>query len=234
MKLRALVVALLLSGALAHADDVPRDKIAQAKHYFQLGVVAYDQAQYEVALREFQQAHALSHSPELYFNMAKCEENLEHFSGAALLLRQYLLERPEVPDRIDVERRIHTLEERGEAQRRGAAATPASKPADSTPPRRVISWALLGTTGAFGVVALGLGVSTVTLHNRLADGCGATPAGCTSGQRSELHTRAAASDAFIALTAVAAVTTIVMFIVEPRLGKAKNGARVWDGQGFHF
>ena len=86
----------------------------QAKAYFGAGVDAYDQGKYEVALREFQHAHALSHSPALYFNMAACEEHMDHYQAAALLLRQYLIEKPDADDRGNVELRIKSLEERDE------------------------------------------------------------------------------------------------------------------------
>ena len=87
--MRAIVagfVVMLAASAVARAGEEDMDR---AKAYFAAGVDAYDQGKYEVALREFQNAHALSHSPALYFNMAACEEHLDHFQSASLLLRQY-------------------------------------------------------------------------------------------------------------------------------------------------
>jgi hypothetical protein len=70
---------LLCVAAPAWAD---RETMTKAKAYFDAGVDAYDQGKYDVALRDFEQAHNLSHSAALYFNMAACEE---HLVGAAAL-----------------------------------------------------------------------------------------------------------------------------------------------------
>ncbi len=82
--MRAVVAGLVV---LAATSTARAENVEQAKAYFNAGVEAYDQGKYEVALREFQHAHALSHSPALYFNMAACEEHMDHFQAAALLLR---------------------------------------------------------------------------------------------------------------------------------------------------
>src|ERR1700743_1917545 len=109
-----LALLLLLVAAPAWAD---RETLSKAKAYFDAGVDAYDQGKYESALRDFEQAHALSHSPALYFNMAACEERLEHCQAASLLLRQYVIEKPDADDRANVEQRVHALEARDEAER---------------------------------------------------------------------------------------------------------------------
>src|SRR5579862_3377041 len=108
--LRLGTLALIFMGTNARAEDLEK-----ARAYFQAGVEAYDEGRYEVALREFQHSHALSHNPELYFNMAACEEHENHFQAAALLLRQYLIEKPGADDRPKVEARIKVLEEREES-----------------------------------------------------------------------------------------------------------------------
>src|SRR6185312_6117759 len=109
--MRAIVVGLVVLAAASSARAAG-ENMEQAKAYFKSGVEAYDQGKYEVALREFQHAHALSHSPALYFNMAACEEHMDHPSAAALLLRQYLIEKPDAEDRGNVELRIKSLEEK--------------------------------------------------------------------------------------------------------------------------
>src|SRR6476659_10073200 len=100
-----LAVVLVATGARAENKDV-------AKAYFQAGVAYYDQGRYEEALNEFQRAQALSHNAELYFNMAACEEHMDHYQAAALLLKQYILERPDAPDRDNVAARVTALEQR--------------------------------------------------------------------------------------------------------------------------
>jgi hypothetical protein len=242
----ALVVAALL-GAVegrARAEDLER-----ARAYFRAGVEAYDQAHYQVALNEFQHAHALSHNPALYFNMAACEEHMDHFQAAALLLRQYLIENPTAEDRRNVELRIQSLESREEAVHRQEEAR-ASPPQPSAPqpvalpptpperPRLKYTWALLGVTGAVGIAAIAAGAYTVAHHDSLKSGCGAMPGGCSTGDIDGLRAAAAATDALIGVTAAAAVATVVVAIIETRRHRAAHAARpaslVLAGAGVRF
>lgn len=220
-------VMLLLFALPARAD---KEAMTRAKAYFDAGVDAYDQGKYDVALRDFEQAHALSHSPALYFNMAACEEHMEHFQPASLLLRQYLIEKPEADDKANVQQRIHALEARDEQlqQRKRDEAKAAEAPAVVAPPVAVASppvsdkpklkytWALLGATGLVGAAAIGVGSYTVVHHGDLKSGCGATPAGCSASQRSGLKSTAVATDVLIGVTAAAAVATVIMAVVETR------------------
>src|SRR5688572_33468957 len=99
--MRSLAIVLALVSTATAAD--PRE---EARAHCQAGVARYDAGDYKRALLDFQRAQASSHQPDLYFNMAACEEKLEHYQAAAALLRQYLLERPYAGDRSQVEMRI--------------------------------------------------------------------------------------------------------------------------------
>src|SRR5690349_1294868 len=211
-----LVAVLVLCGAqVAHAED----NLEKARAYFQAGVDAYDSGKYEVAMREFQHSHALSHNPALYFNMAACEEHLNHYQAAALLLRQYLIERPDADDRSKVENRIKSLEERDDSMKRLTEPTPTpvapvqQQPPPPPPPakKRVISWAMLGVTGALGIGAIAAGSYSVVHHDDLKSTCGATPAGCSADQIDGLRSATIATDVLIGLTAASAVVTVVLF-----------------------
>src|SRR3954453_14429134 len=108
-----------------------------ARGYFQAGVALYDQGKYEEALYEFQRAQALSHNAELYFNMAACEEHMDHYQAAAVFLKQYLLERPEAPDKENVKKRVAALEKRDERLHHPdgqPTAMPAMPPPQPLPP----------------------------------------------------------------------------------------------------
>src|SRR5688572_2637990 len=225
--MRALLVALavLLGGSAWAKED-----LTKAKKYFEAGVKAYDSGQYEAALRQFQQAHALSHNPALYFNMAACEEKNDHFQAASFMLKQYLVEQPNAEDRLQVEARIRVLEQRGDAMKRPpeepkpvVAAQPSepARPVEAPPRKRVISWALLGVTAGLGVGAIGAGAFTSVEHDRLRDSCGMTPAGCSDGDQGAMRSAAIATDVLIGVTAAAAVATVVLFVVEPRIGQKK-------------
>lgn len=249
--MRSLTAVVVLLGATSVWAQSPSDNLEKAKAYFQAGVDAYDQGKYEVALREFQHAHAMSNSPALYFNMAACEEHMDHFQAASLLLRQYLIEKPDAEDRANVELRIKSLEERDDrlhkmneppppvkTQPAPAAITAAPPPPAAKPkPRLKYTWVMLGATAAAGAAAIGVGAYTVAHHSDLKNSCGNTAAGCTSGQIGSLKSTAVATDVLIGVTAVAAVGTIVFAVLESRRGRAHASAPshvAWNGAGVTF
>jgi len=229
------VMAGLVALAAASAPQASEENMAQAKAYFGAGVEAYDQGKYETALREFQHAHALSHSPALYFNMAACEEHMDHYQAAALLLRQYLIEKPDADDRANVELRVKSLEERDERLHKMNEPEPSVKPnagampttATEAPPKRHLkyTWVMLGVTAGVGAAAIGVGAYTVAHHSDLKNGCGNTVAGCTSSQLDGLKSTAVATDVLIGVTAAAAVATVVFAVLETKKGRAHADAR---------
>ena len=238
-----LAAVLMLVGAANAWAQAPSENVDRARAYFEAGVVAYDQGKYEVALREFQHAHALSHSAALYFNMAACEEHMDHYQAAALLLRQYLIEKPDADDRANVEVRIKALEERDERLHKMVEPEPQMKaaptttlplaPASPPPPPRArphltYTWVLLGTTAAVGVAAIGVGAYTVAHHSDLKGGCGSSADGCSASQLSGLKSTAVATDVLIGVAAAAAIATVAFAIVESRRGRGhgESPARV--------
>lgn len=244
--MRAIVAGLVVLAAASSARAAG-ENIEQAKQYFNAGVEAYDQGKYEVALREFQHAHALSHSPALYFNMAACEEHMDHYQAAALLLRQYLIEKPDADDRANVELRVKSLEERDDRLHKMNEPEPTVKPSGGmttapppapAKPHLKLTWVMLGVTGAVGIAAIGVGAYVVSHHSDLENGCGKTPQGCTSSQINGLKSTAVATDVLIGVTAAAAVATVAFAIVETRKGRAHadaGTARVaWIGNGIAF
>jgi tetratricopeptide (TPR) repeat protein len=243
--MRAIVAGLVVLAA-STAARAGEAEMERAKAYFSAGVDAYDQGKYEVALREFQNAHALSHSPALYFNMAACEEHLDHFQSASLLLRQYLIEKPTADDRDNVEQRIKSLEARDSNIKKMTEPT-AVKPqpdehaivAPPPPPKRHLkyTWVMLGVTAGVGAAAIGVGAYTVAHHSDLKNGCGNTADGCSAGQISTLKSTAVATDVLIGVTAAAAVATVVFAVLETRKGHehANRGTHVaFIGNGVRF
>lgn len=244
--MRAIVAGLVAVTALTATARAGEENVAQAKAYFGAGVEAYDQGKYEIALREFQHAHALSHSPALYFNMAACEEHMDHYQAAALLLRQYLIEKPDADDRANVELRVKSLEERDERLHKMNEPEPTVKPSAGTttpattateaPPRRHLkyTWVMLGVTAGVGAAAIGVGAYTVAHHSDLKNGCGNTAGGCTSSQINGLKSTAVATDVLIGVTAAAAVATVVFAVLETRKARAHaEHADAHDGSGTH-
>jgi hypothetical protein len=242
--MRAIVAGLVVLAAASAARA--SENMEEAKQHFAKGVDAYDQGKYEVALQEFGQAHARSHSPALYFNMAACEEHMDHFQAAALLLNQYLVEKPDADDRDNVKLRIKSLQERDERLHKMSEPIPPVKPAPLTteapppPPKRHLkyTWVMLGATAAVGAAAIGVGAYTVAHHSDLKNGCGNTVDGCTAGQINTLKSTAVATDVLIGVTAAAAVATVVFAVLETRKGREHadaNGSRVaFIGNGVRF
>ncbi|HEY2743651.1 MAG TPA: hypothetical protein VGL86_03475 [Polyangia bacterium] len=246
--MRAVVAGLVILAAATNARAAG-ENIEQAKQYFNAGVDAYDQGKYEVALREFQHAHALSHSPALYFNMAACEEHMDHYQAAGLLLRQYLIEKPDADDRANVELRIKSLEERDERLHKiepeptvkptpGTTTAPATVTTTEAPKRHLkYTWVMLGVTAGVGAAAIGVGAYTVAHHSDLKNGCGNSAAGCSSSQINGLKSTAVATDVLIGVAAAAAVATVAFAIVESRKGRshAERGTHVaFIGNGVAF
>jgi tetratricopeptide (TPR) repeat protein len=240
--MRGIVAGILMLTAVSTARAAG-ENMEQAKAYFGAGVDAYDQGKYEIALREFQHAHALSHSPALYFNMAACEEHMDHYQAAALLLRQYLIEKPDADDRANVELRVKSLEERDERLHKiepeplvkSSAGTSTSS---TEPPKRHLkyTWVMLGVTAGVGAAAIGVGAYTVAHHSDLKNGCGNSIDGCTSSQIDGLKSTAVATDVLIGVAAAAAVATVVFAVLETRKGHAReSGSRVaFIGNGVTF
>jgi tetratricopeptide (TPR) repeat protein len=250
MRPLAVVLCLAASVGNAVADEGSKD-IARA--YFQAGVAFYDQGKYEQALNEFQRAQAMSHNAELYFNMAACEEHMDHYQAAAVFLRQYLLEKPAAPDKENVMTRIKALEQREERVHRedGSVVGPSSveelqkqqkaleekyqklqqQQKDEQEQKRTAAarkpiggYIALGVTAALGIAAIGTGSYTVVHHGDLKSGCGSSVDGCSSGDIDGLKGAAAGTDALIGLTAAAAVATVIVFVLESRAHKKAQAA----------
>ncbi|MGZ3405656.1 MAG: tetratricopeptide repeat protein [Polyangia bacterium] len=247
--MRGIVAGLVVLAAASGAARAGEGDMERARAYFTAGVDAYDQGKYEVALREFQNAHALSHSPALYFNMAACEEHLDHFQSASLLLRQYLIEKPTADDRDNVEQRIKSLEARDSQLKKMNEPPPPVKQqtepnpvvaATPPPPKRHLkyAWVMLGVTAGVGAAAIGVGAYTVAHHSDLKNGCGNTIDGCSPGQISTLKSTAVATDVLIGVTAAAAVATVVFAVLETRKSHehADGGAArvAFIGNGVRF
>ncbi len=118
-----LVFVLTLSGsALAQATP---DELA--RRHFESGAAYFEQAEYDSALREFQEAYALSSRPEILINIATVDERLSDLKGAVSALDEYLKLRPDSDGSDSLRMRRDNLQKRLDAQ------APAPKP-DATPP----------------------------------------------------------------------------------------------------
>jgi hypothetical protein len=127
--MRLVALALLLLGlgapataqrAEAPAEDTPLPTEAEltavlanpsttAEQAYQLGVRFFEARQYEAAEAAWLRAHSLGQDPTLLVAVADTRQRREDEPGAVAMLEQYLVERPDAPDRPSVEARIATL-----------------------------------------------------------------------------------------------------------------------------
>ena len=118
LRLRLAATCLLTLGAFpafAAAQEPanpPADVDERARAHFQSGRAYFDTADYESALREFNQAYALSHRPALLYNIYAAHERLGNLEEAIRYLERYLAEGGEIPDRATLEVRLRNLRAR--------------------------------------------------------------------------------------------------------------------------
>jgi len=86
--------------------DNPATTAAQA---YELGLRFFQANRYEPAERAWLRAHALGADPTLLVAVADTRQRRGDEPGAVGMLEQYLIERPDAPDRPSVEARIATL-----------------------------------------------------------------------------------------------------------------------------
>lgn len=217
----------------------------RARELYENGAILFEEAQYEAAIRAWEESYRLSGQPLLLYNIASAWERLNHIENTLDYLNQYRAFAP-ADERERLERRIRALETRLDEQRAQAraeeearlaaqsAATP--EPAPTTQPAQVIivrsadetprglqiaRWTLLGT----GIAGLGAGAAfAVISRNARAD----AEAGCTDvGGRTLCEVPASANldaekrnalvaDIAFAVGGTALVASIVTFIIRGR------------------
>jgi len=165
---------LILLVVPAGAQETPADV---AKQLYAEGKEAYEQLKYQLAYDRFKSCYALSHQPELLFNMSSAEQGLRHPKAAAELLRAYLRVVPDDPDRPGIERRIRALDEQQLLEERPSPALAIALPIPVaviavTPaaPRRWYQDAAGHALFFTGVAILGAGGALLGIGNaRIAD-----------------------------------------------------------------
>lgn len=126
--LRSLLLGVFLitsvpSLALAQTSDDD-----QAHAHFQVAASYYEQANYEAALREFQEAYRLSHRSQLFYNLSLCYQQLGDLPNAVDYLTRYLHDVTDIANRASLETRLENLRARLAAQQ---ASTSGSGSTDS-------------------------------------------------------------------------------------------------------
>lgn len=166
----AALCAVLLFASPARSQPKPAippsDYVEAAKAHFAAGSAYYDQANYNDAVKEFNEAYRLSQRTDLLYNIAICYERLSDWDNAIATLQKYLAEKPNATDRVTIETRIQNLTRRRDESRPQPVVAPVQPvlvtPTPLAPPmgERKRGWWLAGTiTAAAGLVIAGTGLA---------------------------------------------------------------------------
>lgn len=94
-----------------------------ARSLYQNGAVAFSAGRYAEAVRAFRESHAISHAPELLFNLGLAQERAGDVQGAIESLTDFRNAGAPGADREEIERRLVELRRRAATQSAEARAT---------------------------------------------------------------------------------------------------------------
>jgi tetratricopeptide (TPR) repeat protein len=121
-----LGVVVLLLGALwpnaASAQSEAQKR--QAKEHYEKATRLYELAKYGEAIAEYEQSYMLIGDAALLFNIGQAYRLWDRPEEAIRAYKNYLRQRPDAPNRADVEKKIADLEKVQEEHRRGGAQPP--------------------------------------------------------------------------------------------------------------
>jgi tetratricopeptide (TPR) repeat protein len=100
------------------------DAARRAREHFLEGMEHFEAHRYRPAIHQFELAAELVPSADLWFNIARSHEELGEHEPAIEHYRRYLRDRVDPPDKVQVERRIESLEAQAEAARQAANERP--------------------------------------------------------------------------------------------------------------
>ncbi len=181
MRFAVVAVGLALAAVSPTVAAQPRLDAA-ARSFYQNGAAAFQAGRYDEAARAFREAHAISHAPELLFNLALALERGGDYRGALQSLTDFRNAGAPNYERATLDRQIESLRPRAaeqeEAERRRAAGEAApTEPRVEVRERRVIQpafyrvehrrsalntvgpWVTLGLGAAVGVAGIIQGVA---------------------------------------------------------------------------
>jgi hypothetical protein len=134
------VVLLLPAGVLAQTKApgtaVQTKEKAEAKAYYDQGTVHFNLDEWPLAIEDFKAAYRLFPDATLLYNIAQCHRKTGNAAEALSFYKKYLRERPDAPNRSEVEKRIEELEAARAAQAKSREAPPpgVAPPSFSTQP----------------------------------------------------------------------------------------------------
>jgi tetratricopeptide (TPR) repeat protein len=157
-----VLIALLLAAASP-------DATAQAREHFKSAQLHYSLGEFEDAVKEFREAYRLRQEPAILFNVAQSYRQLGKYSDAYFYYRQYLSQKPDAPNREEVESLIAQMRYQIDLEKEQQTRVPRDPAAAKNPehviaaPRAVVEPAPAPTAPPHSMripayVALGAGV----------------------------------------------------------------------------
>ncbi|MDB4964488.1 MAG: hypothetical protein JWN44_177 [Myxococcales bacterium] len=109
--MRAVLTTLLLLAmvATAAADPIAGDR-AKARELYRRATQHYNLAEYQLALDAFKEGYRNFEDPIFLFNIGQCERQLDHKVEAVRFYRAYLRNKPDAPNRAEVNALIVKLD----------------------------------------------------------------------------------------------------------------------------
>ncbi len=166
----AMTLTLLSLASLASAQPVESDD-EQARSHFLAARSYYEQARYEDAAREFEEAYRLSSRAALLVNLSMAYERSGDLPHAADALERYLAEAQDIDNRVSLESRLTALRARIAAGEIGTPDPTTSPDDGAAPPPATdanaesgggMSGLMIGSIASFGVAAASVIVLAVT------------------------------------------------------------------------
>jgi tetratricopeptide (TPR) repeat protein len=105
-------------------------KKAEAKALYEKGLSHYNLGEFDLAIKAFREAYAISSKPGLLFNIAQSFRLKKDYEQATYFYQTYLRLQPDAANRVDVEARIKEMQEAMEEAKKQAE----KKPIGTIPP----------------------------------------------------------------------------------------------------
>jgi tetratricopeptide (TPR) repeat protein len=128
--LTTLMLALLAPTLASAQTDA--EKRQRAKERYEMATRFYDVGKYGEAINEYEAAYLLTGDPALLFNIGQAYRLWDHSDDALRVYKNYLRQRPDAPNRADVEKKIADLERLVEERRRTGLSQPSAEPPPAT------------------------------------------------------------------------------------------------------
>jgi tetratricopeptide (TPR) repeat protein len=135
----ATLALCVLGPSVVRGAESDTEKKQRAKEHYEIATRFYDVGKYGEAVKEYEEAYMLTGDAALLFNIGQAYRLWDRPEDALRVYKNYLRQRPDAVNRVDVEKKISDLEKVIDERRRGGAAQPAEavSPAPTAPTARV-------------------------------------------------------------------------------------------------